>query len=87
MSALFPIAHLSHLAAWAGPLAEAPLLARGPVALLILRGARDVPLHHGGGASLRLRGDLGVKLLQTWVVNDDNAINGNNDAGHAEHKR
>ena len=78
---------MTHLAAGAGPLAEAPLLARGPVTLLVLGGARDVPLDQGGGAPLGLRTDLGVDLLQTGIVNDDNAINGNNDADHAEHKR
>ena len=77
----------SHLTAGTGPLAKTPLLTRGPVALLILRSAGDVPLHHGGGAPLGLRTDLRVNLPQTRIVNDDNAINGNNDAGHAEHKR
>ena len=76
-----------HLAAGAGPLAQAPLLARGPVALLVLRRPSDVPLYHGCGAPLGVWTDLRVEFLQTGIVNDDNAINGNNDAGNAEHKR
>ena len=76
-----------HLAAGAGPLAKAPLLARGPVALLVLRRARDVPLDEGGGAALRVRADLRVDLLDAGVVDDDDTVDGDHDADHAEHQR
>ena len=54
---------VTYLAAGARPLGQAPLLTRGPVTLLVLGCARDVPLNECGGTPLGFRVDLGVNLL------------------------
>ena len=77
----------TYLAAGTGALRQAPLLTGRPVTLLVLRGPRDVPLHEGRGASLGFRADLRVDLLDGGVINDDDAVNNNDNHYDTEHQR